>query len=77
MIVCPITRRIRGWPTEVVLPEGLMTAGVVLCDQIRTIDREQRPPFFVEVAPAIVMVEVRRRIASLIGIDMIANLPPP
>ena len=76
-IVCPITRRIRGWPTEVVLPEGLMTAGVVLCDQIRTIDREQRPAFFVEVAPAIVMVEVRRRIASLIGIDMIASLPPP
>ena len=76
-IVCPITRRIRGWPTEVVLPEGLMTAGVVLCDQIRTIDRGQRPLFFAEVAPAILMVEVRRRIASLLGIEMIANLPRP
>jgi mRNA interferase MazF len=76
-IVCPITRRVRGWPTEVVLPEGLMTVGVVLCDQIRTIDRGQRPLFFAEIAPASLMVEVRRRIASLLGIEMIANSPPP
>jgi mRNA-degrading endonuclease toxin of MazEF toxin-antitoxin module len=53
------------------------TAGVVLCDQIRTINREQRPLFFAEVAPAILIVEVRRRIASLPGIEMIANLPLP
>src|SRR3954447_18641029 len=76
-IVCPITRRIRGCPTEVALPEGLMTAGVVLCDQIRTIDREQRPLFFAEIAPATLMFEVRRRIASLVGIEMIAALPSP
>jgi mRNA interferase MazF len=76
-IVCPITRRVRGWPTEVVLPDGLMTAGVVLCDQIRTIDRGQRPLFFAETAPASLMVEVRRRIASLLGIEMIANPSPP
>ncbi len=73
VIVCPITRRVRGWPTETVLPEVLKTSGVVLCDQIRTIDRSQRPLIFVEIAPTSVVVEVRRRIASLLGIELVAD----
>ena len=38
-VVCPITSAARPWPFNVQLPTGLQTTGVVLVDQIRTIDR--------------------------------------
>ena len=37
-IVCPITTRVKGYPFEVVLPEGLPIAGVVLADQVKSVD---------------------------------------
>jgi mRNA interferase MazF len=39
-IVCPITSRERGWPTEVKLPPGLAITGVVLVDHVRSVDRD-------------------------------------
>jgi len=41
-IVCPITSRERGWPSEGKLPPGLPVSGVVLVDHLRSIDREAR-----------------------------------
>ena len=41
-IVCPITNRERGWPTEVRLPPDLPVSGVILVDHVRSIDRDIR-----------------------------------
>jgi mRNA interferase MazF len=37
-VVCPITSRIRPFPTSVVLPAGLPIAGEILTSHIRSID---------------------------------------
>jgi mRNA interferase MazF len=41
-VVCPLTSTARGWAFEVPLPDGLDAAGVVLCDQVRSVDWEHR-----------------------------------
>jgi mRNA interferase MazF len=68
--VCPITRKVRGWPSEVKLPEGLETKGVVLVDQMRAIDRTQRMFGIVETVPATLMGAVRLKLAALLGIEI-------
>eukprot|EP01035_Chromulina_nebulosa_P012173 gene12173-16238_t len=35
-IICPITSKIRQWPTSVALPQGLKIAGMILVDQVRS-----------------------------------------
>ena len=42
-IVCPITSRVRPFPTSVVLPVGLPVAGEILLSHIRSIDTAARP----------------------------------
>ena len=37
-IVCPITSRVRPFPTSVVLPDGLPIAGEILISHVRSID---------------------------------------
>src|SRR5260370_6105735 len=42
-VVCPITSRAQGYPFDVALPKGLMIAGVVLADHLKSVDwREGR-----------------------------------
>src|SRR3989339_1407897 len=44
-LVCPITSRVKGYPFEVELPQGLEATGAVLCDQIKSLDwRGRRAP---------------------------------
>src|SRR5713101_9240391 len=42
-IVCPITSRVRPFPTSVVLPSSLPIAGEILTSHIRSIDTQARP----------------------------------
>ena len=42
-IVCPITSRVRPFPTSVVLPAGLPVSGEILTSNIRSVDTEARP----------------------------------
>ena len=66
-LVCPITSRIKGYPFEVVLPEGLAVQGAVLAGQIKSIDRHARQ---IEVAgrvPETVVLAVQQRVRALIG----------
>jgi mRNA interferase MazF len=42
-IVCPITSRVRSFPTSVILPSGLSIAGEILTSHIRSLDTQARP----------------------------------
>jgi mRNA interferase MazF len=42
-VVCPITSRVRPFPTSVVLPAGLPISGEILTSHIRSIDTTARP----------------------------------
>lgn len=37
-LVCPVTSRAKGYPFEVPLPDGLEVDGVVLADQVKSLD---------------------------------------
>ncbi len=41
-LLCPITSRIKGYPFEVTLPEGLPVHGAVLADQVKSLDWRAR-----------------------------------
>jgi mRNA interferase MazF len=41
-IVCPITSQVKNYPFEVPLPEGLPFTGVVLTDQLKSLDVRKR-----------------------------------
>ncbi|MEK4715865.1 type II toxin-antitoxin system PemK/MazF family toxin [Sporosarcina sp. FSL K6-5500] len=41
-VVCPITRQAKGYPFEVALPDGLAIEGVVLTDQVKSLDWRSR-----------------------------------
>ena len=41
-ILCPITSQIKGYPFEVRIPEGWAVAGVILADQVKSLDWKAR-----------------------------------
>ncbi len=49
-VVCPITARVRPFPTSIVLPRGLPITGEVLTSHIRSIDIQARPVRYAGVA---------------------------
>jgi mRNA interferase MazF len=67
-VVCPITSRERGWPTEVKLTPGLPISGVVLIDQIRSIDRTTRHFEIVGQAPQEVLDEINAKLAPFLSL---------
>ena len=60
-IVCPITSRVRPFPTSVVLPPGLPITGEVLTSHIRSIDTQARP---IRYAGATVPNEIARLVRA-------------
>lgn len=54
-LACPITRRIKGYPFEVVLPPGTGIEGAILADQVKSLDwRSRQAEFLAKLAPAVV-----------------------
>lgn len=46
-IFCPITSKVKGYPFEVALPEGLPISGVILVDQVKILDWKTRDAEFI------------------------------
>ena len=65
-VVCAITTQVKGYPFEVNLPDGLAVTGVVLSDQIRTIDWQVMNIQIVDKAPPEVIAQVQENIQNLI-----------
>ncbi len=64
-LFCPITSQKKDYPFEVELKDS-GTKGVILADQIRTFDFDERRVEFIEKAPEKVMAETIRKISLLI-----------
>ena len=69
VVVCPITARIRPFPTSVVLPEGLPIAGEILVSHVRSIDALAQPirPVGAAILPETAKL-VRAKLDALIAI---------
>ncbi len=66
-LVCPISSRVKGYPFEVPVPEGLAISGVVLSDHLKSLDWKRRKAEFVAHVPAEVISDVLARLAPLLG----------
>ncbi|MCE2393826.1 endoribonuclease MazF [Candidatus Poribacteria bacterium] len=42
VILCPITNQVKGYPFEVAIPAGLDVTGVILTDQVKSMDWRAR-----------------------------------
>ena len=70
VIVCPVTRRVRPFPSSVVLPDGLPIEGEILTSHVRSIDALARPIRAIGAAiPPDILAEVRAKLAVLIGVN--------
>ena len=65
-LVCPVTSRVKGYPFEVELPPGLAMKGVILCDQIKSLDWRVRHATPFGSVPDAVMQDVTARILALV-----------
>src|SRR6266849_7994044 len=57
-LFCPITSQVKGYPFEVELPAGLPISGVVLSDQVKSLDWRARQAKRIAKASSTVMDEV-------------------
>ncbi len=64
-ILCPITSKVKGYPYEVELPDGLPVQGVVLSDQARNLDWRARQARRIGRAPDVVTAAVLKKLATL------------
>lgn len=68
-VFCPITSNRKGYPFEVVLPPAAEVAGVVLADQVKSLDWRARRVRFICKAPPTVVREVQDKLSLLLGRD--------
>ena len=65
-ILCPITSQIKGYPFEVLIPDGLKISGVILSDQVKNLDWLARQAEFICKLPAATMNEVLQKVYALL-----------
>lgn len=71
-VVVPITSACKGYPFEVAIPDGLPVSGVILSDQVRSLDWGERRAEIVGRLPSGPLWHVQALIARLLGL----GLPP-
>ena len=66
-LLCPVTSKAKGYPFEVSLPVDSKVSGVVLSDQIKSLDWQAREATFACKATKEVVMEVLMKILALIS----------
>ena len=65
-LFCPIINQIKGYPFEVLIPDGQNIRGVVLADQVKGLDWRSRGVKFAEKMPTQITEEVISKISTLL-----------
>ncbi len=66
-IFCPITSQIKGYPFEVLIPEGLPVAGAILSDQVKSLDWRARNAELICILSAETISEVLQKLGTLLS----------
>jgi len=66
-LLCPITSQVKGYPFEVRLPRGLPVTGVILADQVKSLDWRARKAEVVCKVPEEVVQEVLLKLGTLLS----------
>jgi mRNA interferase MazF len=67
MICCPITNQQKGYPFEVALPDSVGVTGVILSDQVKSLDWRARQADFITALPDDVVEDVFAKLRTLLG----------
>jgi mRNA interferase MazF len=65
-LLCPVTSEVKGYPFEVALPRGSKVSGVVLADQLKSLDWGARQARRIETTPPEVLEEVLAKVLTLL-----------
>lgn len=65
-LFCPITSQVKGYPFEVAVPHGLPVGGVILADQVKSLDWRARKAEFAGRLPAEARDEVLGKLGALL-----------
>jgi mRNA interferase MazF len=65
-ILCPITSQVKGYPFEVLIPDGLEVSGAILSDQVKSLDWKARKAEFGCKLPSNTYNEVVQKLSTLI-----------
>ncbi len=65
-VFCPVTSQVKGYPFEVAIPAGLPVSGVVLADQVRTMDWRAREAEPICALPARTVAEILGKLRTLL-----------
>lgn len=65
-IVCPITSQVKQYPFEVAIPGGLAVEGVVLADQVKSLDWRAREVQLACRLPRAVVEEATAKLGALL-----------
>ena len=66
-LFCPITSQVKGYPFEVILPDEGNVTGVILSDQIKSLDWRERNAERIASVPKEVFEEVLAKILTILG----------
>ena len=65
-LLCPITSQVKGYPFEAKIPEGLKASGVVLSDQVKSLDWKARKASLFCKLPESNVHEVLNKVGTLL-----------
>ena len=65
-ILCPITSQVKGYPFEVLIPDGLPVRGIILSDQVKSLDWRARQAEWMCKLPPDVTAEVLAKLGVLL-----------
>ncbi len=66
-ILCPVTNQVKGYPFEVAIPDGLGVSGVILSDQIKSLDWRRRNAEIVGRLPSETIETVLENVGALLS----------
>ena len=66
-LACPLTSQQKGYPFEVAVPDGLAIAGVILADQIKSLDWRARKAVYICSLPADAVDELLAKASVLVS----------
>ncbi len=67
-IFCPITNQVKGYPFEIVIPNGYKVTGAILSDQVKNLDWKSRKASRICTLDEAIVEDVLRKVAALLQI---------
>jgi len=66
-LLCPISSQVKGFSFEVPIPNGLSVSGVILADQVKSLDWRARNAERFDAVPDTTMTAVLKKLRTLLG----------